>query len=147
MNQVRNEIQIILDKVLTLGKGKLVLPFKTKGEMLSKKTLLHNEKKKYMESVPDAKSIYISQDSKNLTLTLSTSPTAISWINDIQVIDEKGNVESLCIPELNDQIQEISMDAEILRITKLMREDGCSEEDIALTIKDMQEAEETKRAL
>lgn len=108
----------LFDRLLTLESGQVIeLSFDTEKELVSKKTMLFREKKKYeqrMKNVLNFKSIFIGQEVKKRTgvykLKLSTNGTSLDWITNA-VIKTKGGGEeqlNLPIPEVeNDRIKQL----------------------------------------
>jgi len=114
----------LFDKVLQLKPGeRITIPFKTVGEMKSKKTMLFREKKAYEESLQGSllrKSIFITQELRTkdnvFKLHLSTTAETMDWLSGAVIVEEGGGVKPLTVSEGKED------EVELLRIRKLRKE-------------------------
>lgn len=108
----KTAVSALFDKVLTLNEGEVItLKFDSLKDMLSKKTMLFREKRKYearMKNVPSFKSFFIGQTVKDkegiYILRLSTNGTSLDWLTNAVIKRKEGEIVplELDIPAVNE---------------------------------------------
>jgi len=93
----------LFDKVLTLESGEVIeLTFQTEKDLVSKKTMLFREKRKYEQRMKDTvsfKSFFIGQEVNKkrgvFKLKLSTNGTSLDWLTSAIIRDKEGDESKL----------------------------------------------------